>query len=110
MKSKRPAIRLFCDDAFRAELPVPTAGAFLVEDAPLAERADVLRFAGARLPLVLVERDAVRFAFFALAMCDRPLLLEGEESHDNNRTGNGFHTVMTQDRTCSPLSGQPSLA
>jgi hypothetical protein len=54
-------------------------------------RADV-RFAGARFRVVAVVRAAVRFAFFAFAMCDDPLLLEGENSHDNKQTSRKFHS------------------
>jgi hypothetical protein len=76
---------VFCDDAFRGD-------AFRAEDALLVEPADALRLAGARLLVLLVVRDAVRFAFFAFAMCDRPLLLEwGANSHDNKQPGYKFH-------------------
>lgn len=78
-KSNSPPMRPdFCEDAFRlGDARLAEGGVFLVEDAPRAERADAPRLAGARLLVLLVERAAVRFAFFALAMCDRPLLLEG---------------------------------
>jgi hypothetical protein len=86
---------VFCDDAFRVD-------AFRDDDALLVEPADALRLAGARLLVLLVVRDAVRFAFFAFAMCDRPLLLEGGDSHDNHQTGNGFHALMVRNETYPP--------
>lgn len=87
---------VFFDEAVRGD------AARALEDALLVEAADARRFAGARLAVLLVVRAAVRFAFFAFAMCDRPLLLGGESSHDNNRTRNGFHAAQAGPKTYPP--------
>jgi hypothetical protein len=74
----------------------------LLEEALRAEPADARRFVGALLAVLLVVRAAVRFAFFAFAICGRPLLLGVKVSHDNNRTGNEFHAAQAGPKTYPP--------
>jgi len=84
---------VFFDEAVRVD------AARVLEDALRAEPADARRLAGALLAVLLVVRAAVRFAFFAFAICGRPLLLGVKVSHDNNRTGNEFHAVQAGPKT-----------
>ena len=68
----------------------------LREDALFVRELAALRVDARFAPRVLV-RAGVRVAFLALAICNRPLGVEGVKTQDNNQRAYMFHTIVSRE-------------